>query len=305
MLPRTRAFTLIELLVVISVIALLVSILLPALAKARESARSSSCLVNVRSNLHATIMYTSDYKGLLPDYYTTLSPRVYASYVADVFMISPGGYGNPAPASGHPRGAHALGAVLAAGYLQNMRSMYCPSILESEKQNSRARATRADTLGVLRSGSTFRTAVANASGVDVLTNYAYRGRRWVENVAGQPAWGPDLNDKDRYLYHMDLRPGRAPASLAFISDDFTYNHTAGGANYSSAFPPQVDTHHRAGYNVGYLGGEAKFVSDRRRRVTFYYGSANIVLFDLRAEDIWDAFDGDRGNAALNNVSNLQ
>ncbi len=73
----SRAFTLIELLVVISIIALLIAILLPALGAARASARNTQDLANIRSMTTASIAWSADHKGLLPE---GDSPSVIASY---------------------------------------------------------------------------------------------------------------------------------------------------------------------------------------------------------------------------------
>lgn len=63
-----KGFTLIELLIVIAIIAVLVSILLPALRKARESARDVICRTNIKSLQLATIFYTEDHKGKMPEF---------------------------------------------------------------------------------------------------------------------------------------------------------------------------------------------------------------------------------------------
>src|SRR3954464_12741174 len=63
---RHRAFTLVELLVVIGIIALLISILLPSLSKARESAKRTQCLSNLRTINQMLVMYSLNYKDLVP-----------------------------------------------------------------------------------------------------------------------------------------------------------------------------------------------------------------------------------------------
>ena len=63
---RRRAFTLVELLVVIGIISVLIAILMPALGRVRDQANRIKCMNNVRSILHAVIMYSSENKGSLP-----------------------------------------------------------------------------------------------------------------------------------------------------------------------------------------------------------------------------------------------
>jgi len=65
---RTAAFTLVELLVVIGIIALLIAILLPALASARRSAARVACASNLRQIGIATVAYSVDNKGYVPEY---------------------------------------------------------------------------------------------------------------------------------------------------------------------------------------------------------------------------------------------
>jgi len=61
-----KGFTLIELLVVIAIIAILAAILFPVFAQAREKGRQTQCVSNIRQNIQAVLMYTSDYGGTYP-----------------------------------------------------------------------------------------------------------------------------------------------------------------------------------------------------------------------------------------------
>lgn len=65
-MAKKKGFTLIELLVVIAIIALLLSILLPALTKVKKMTRQLLCMVNMRSQVSAMMVYTADNNGELP-----------------------------------------------------------------------------------------------------------------------------------------------------------------------------------------------------------------------------------------------
>ncbi len=64
----SRAFTLIELLVVIAIIALLLAILVPSLNKVKDKARDMICRTNLKTMQLATILYSDDCEGKMPEY---------------------------------------------------------------------------------------------------------------------------------------------------------------------------------------------------------------------------------------------
>jgi prepilin-type N-terminal cleavage/methylation domain-containing protein len=59
-------FTLIEVLVAVAIITVLISILIPSLARSREAARTVVCKSNFSEWSKAMLMYTQQYRGVLP-----------------------------------------------------------------------------------------------------------------------------------------------------------------------------------------------------------------------------------------------
>ncbi len=64
---RVSGFTLVELLTVIAIVAILAGIIIPTVATLRRSARTTQCLSNLRQIAAASLLYSQENKGVLPD----------------------------------------------------------------------------------------------------------------------------------------------------------------------------------------------------------------------------------------------
>ncbi len=280
-----QGFTLVELLVVMAIIAILIALMLPAMQKSRQSASNLRCLTHLRTNLQGTFAYASDHRSALPDRpIGNADGSSTGGY--DYLNVSIGGISNGANWDKHSRG---LGILFLNGYLPRLDVFYCPRRSGGARESH---PQRADDYNI-RQPDAFRQRLATA-GIRLTISYMYRGQR--VRYAGKPAWGPSLNQDDRYLHSVDQMPGRAPANLSLYSDQF-----------DNIWDPAdiVDFYHITGYNVAYLDGSARFVSDRTRQVALYARSQVLTFQGPRAEDVWDAFDGDRGSAAHNDVKALE
>ena|SRR2546425_770562 len=67
---RSTGFTLVELMVVTGILAALAGILLPVLTRAREKGREATCTANLRQLSAALLIYSQDYDGRLPTFWS-------------------------------------------------------------------------------------------------------------------------------------------------------------------------------------------------------------------------------------------
>lgn len=91
------AFSLIELLVVVSIIAVLAGMLLPAVGIVRQQAKTLTCASSLRQVGMATMAYTSDQGGIIPDIVTKMDASAtttwWSALIADYAEAATGSNG--------------------------------------------------------------------------------------------------------------------------------------------------------------------------------------------------------------------
>ena len=283
----TNGFTLIELLVVIAIIGLLISILLPSMGRARELARQSVCISNQRSVITAIHAYAVESRGWAPAIADPLpdlpvgSQNFWSTYARRMSVRARGmsGTGNGRPAG--------LGLLLYGKYIGNLYgSGYCPS-QKPNRTHYEFRASRhADKLS---SADAFRHYVDTHDSFDIAGGYLYRGSPYHDNTTPAAVDGKTLRvigEPPAYPYN---RFAQLPYRASITSDDFQVR------------PPKFDNqaigHHGNAFGVAYSDGSASVVQDPTRKIIESYNITSprmIYFFQADADDIWDAFDGDRG-----------
>lgn len=134
-----KAFTLVELLVVIGIIAILIALLLPALNRARQQAYLVQCASNLRQVGLATIMYSQDNKGFLPERFRWPTGKNMAN--AQPFWLYIAKNTDSDDGTGevydryhkliNPQWAWQVGRLYVLNYIKNANACYCPLATES------------------------------------------------------------------------------------------------------------------------------------------------------------------------------
>jgi prepilin-type N-terminal cleavage/methylation domain-containing protein len=137
---KAHGFTLVELLVVIGIIAVLIAILLPALASARASAAKVACASNLRQIALATMNYSVENRGYLPEYrkydrwdHGSSGSGPSASYTYFTFTLAYTNDNNKTPDDG----SH-IGRLIFKKYLTTDKILTCPASADGSFFGGRA-----------------------------------------------------------------------------------------------------------------------------------------------------------------------
>ena len=167
------AFTLVELLVVVSILSVLIALLMPTVNKAQELARRSVCMNNLGQMMMASLNYSSDYRGWMPD-----SPRVAG--------IQPKNRNDGSRNLQHSAtGPEVIGKTISGNYLPEAKPgiVYCPSRNPNIRYGINSKSW----------------GWANwANGGTVEYSYQHRTKRQLSDANPDDVYGADLGIVDNY-----------------------------------------------------------------------------------------------------------
>ncbi|MFZ4575116.1 MAG: type II secretion system protein [Phycisphaerales bacterium] len=284
--PRARrsGFTLIELLVVIAVIALLIGILLPSLGSARDTARKTRCLANLNQMHVAAVIYSSENrrKAYIPNQNTGDDDIAY----------------------------------LYPDYMSDARAAVCPStrnkvdtslMISEEEENVALRWSLLQHQRVVLQHLTQSAKTKNDDGTHpdnrIGGGHSYEVWAWQDTNKypdGTVVWTSTQPWEQRgwpELYGGRFTGTRrdvlkTESSVAFPSKMLLVLENDQGAEGTiNNYPDDVDNHQKAGLNIGFCDGHARWFSAGPGIIDTYMdshadppGNATIVQPLLRSRE---------------------